>query len=91
MSLASPEVGKYYLFFQLPIWKRAGFPNSMLSLFSYLMDLCIFVYIFVTRFAEKPSEQDSLDADCCELLHPGHGVWQSDVLSTHREGDSACA
>lgn len=59
----------------------------MLSLFPHLMDLCV----CVIRFAEKPSEQDGPDADCCELLHPGHGVWQSDVLSTHGEGDSACA
>lgn len=63
----------------------------MVSPLSHLIDLGVFVCLCVTRFAEKPSEQDSPDADCCELLHPGHGVWQPDVLSTHREGDSACA
>ena len=45
------------------------------------MDLGIFVCVPLTRFAEKPSEQDGPDADCRELLHPGHGVWQPDVLS----------
>lgn len=63
----------------------------MLSPSPHLLDLCVSVYLCVVRFAEKPSEQDGPDADCCELLYPGHGVWQSDVLSTHREGDSACA
>ena len=63
----------------------------MLFLFPHPMDLRIFVCVYVTRFAEKPSEQDGPDADRCELLHPGHGVWQSDVLSTHCEGDSARA
>lgn len=89
--MTSTEVGKNGFLPQLSIWKIGRFPNSVLFLFYHLMNLCIFVYIFVIRFAEKPSEQDSLDVDCCELLHPGHGVWHSDVLSTHREGDSARA
>lgn len=63
----------------------------MLSPFPHLVDLCAFVCGFVIRFAEKPSEQDSPDANCRELMHPGHGMWQSDVLSAHCEGDSARA
>jgi hypothetical protein len=53
-----------------------------------LMYLCVCASY---RFAEKPREQDGPDADCRELLCPGHGVWQSDVLSPHGEGDAARA
>lgn len=88
---ASTEIGKCGFFFQLPIWTITGFPNSVLFLLPHLMDLCVFVCVCVIRFAEKSSEQDGPDTDRRELLHPGYGVWQSDVLSTHCEGDSARA
>lgn len=52
--------------------------------------IILFMYLF-SRFTEKPCEQDSLNTDCCQLLHFGHGVWQPDVLSTYCEGDFACA
>lgn len=89
-AIASTEVGKYASFFQLPIGKRTRFPNSMLSPFPHHIDLGS-VCLCVTRFAEKPGEQDGVDADCGQLLHPGHGVWQPDLLSSDREGHSACA
>lgn len=85
------HVFSFLFFFQIPNWKIIEFPNLMSLPFPHLMEFCVFVCVLVTRFAEKPSEQDSPDTDCCEFLHPGHGVWQPDVLSTHREGDSACA
>lgn len=58
--------------------------------FPHLKDLGVHVFC-ATRFAEKPREQDGTDADRRELLHPGHGVRHSDVLSAHREGDPARA
>ena len=89
MSLQAQRLGN--VFFPLPVWKTAGFPSPGLLLFPHLVDLRVLVCLRVARFAEKPREQDGPDADCRELLRAGHGVWQSDVLSTHGEGDSACA
>lgn len=68
------------------------FPSPRLLLFPHLGDLRIFVCVPLTGLLKSPVNKTALDAwDCCELLCPGHGVWQSDVLSPHGEGDAARA
>lgn len=82
----------FFLIFQISIREIKRLLKSIsCSPFTHGVELFFCVYVYVTRSAEKPSEQDGLDIDCCELVHPRHGVWQPDVLSPHCEGDSACA